>query len=402
LSERPPNETKSWRSARLSPEELAKLREERQAARRARGAQSLSAEGEREGSPEEREEPIEQAREAGPTHPWRAQAQGDDEPQTTSWRASKLSPNETKAREEERALRAGERAEKRAAKREKATQDWERAHARRTRGQARQERRPTRRQVERSALSDDATQEPHVPRGDQRAQREARGAYTSKRARPQPSKGEVELGEGASRARDEERSGARAKERSRGGRRQKKPIDGAWLREAGLRYLGRFPASEAHFRKVMHRKIRDAESRVSEEPAEHARWVDVAVEYARQYGGLNDEQLARSLINSMRRQGLSSAMIRRKLRVKGLDEEQVKRAFEEREEERDPELDQLASAARAARKKRIGPWGPSGLDYPARQKQLAALARRGFSFGVAKRVLDAELEVAEEWANSLN
>jgi regulatory protein len=150
----------------------------------------------------------------------------------------------------------------------------------------------------------------------------------------------------------------------------------------------------------MKRKIKEAETRESDDPVDHERWVEEAVAFAYRYGGLNDAALATSLLKGMRRQGLSSAMIRQKLKRKGLSDEQIRLAFEEREEALDPQLDQLSSAARAARKRRLGPWGPSGLDYPARQKQLAALARRGFSFGVAQRVLSASLEEAEAWADT--
>lgn len=354
LPERPITTPQSWRSARLSAEELAQRKEERKKELKKEGQ-----EGRHLGGPvSSGEEPssLTQGTEAEePLLPWRAQATEPEEVSPPSWRAAQLSPEDTREREEQRSLRAGERAEKRAAKREKATRDWEQAQAQRARSKG---------------------------TSAQNARREARSNP------PHPDE----------RSGQETQTAPRKEKR----RRERPPVDGAWLKEAGLRYLGRFAASEAHFRRVMGRKIREAETRASEDPAEHARWVDGAVQYAYQYGGLNDEQLARSLMNSMRRQGLSTAMIRQKLRLKGLDDQQVRRAFEEREEERDPELDQLASASRAARKKRLGPWGPSGLDYPARQKQLAALARRGFSFGVAKRVLEAELVQAEEWANSLN
>ncbi|MBM4292621.1 MAG: hypothetical protein FJ138_15375, partial [Deltaproteobacteria bacterium] len=183
-------------------------------------------------------------------------------------------------------------------------------------------------------------------------------------------------------------------------RRARPPIDGAWLRDSCLRYLGRFSSSEANLRRVLKQKLRDAESLASDDPHEHARWINEAVEYARAAGGVNDDALARALLAAYRRQGLAAAMIKQKLSLKGLPADAVKRAFEEREEDVDPQEDQLRSAARAAQKRRLGPWGPQGLDYPARQKQLAALARKGFSFDVSKRVLEAPLEQAEAWASA--
>lgn len=372
MSDRSP---KSWRSAQLSAEEL----EAQRAARRERRSKN-----DQPVEPSELERAQDQAElsDDSPESPWRAlkASRASREGEPSSWREARLSDEEVTLRDEERALRAGRRAEERAERRERATRDWERSSARRGGHKAAQDQ-------EREEGESSAQGEPE-PR---RAQR------SKKRARSAPQRESV-TEQGKQQGKEQGKEQARGKR----GRRRRPAVDGEWLKQAGLRYLGRFAASEAQFRRVMSRKIKSAEERVSEDPAEHLRWVDEAVEYAKLYGGINDEQLSRSLLNSMRRQGLSTAMIRQKLRQKGLSAEQVKLAFEEREEERDPQLDQLASAARAARKRRLGPWGPSGLDYPARQKQLAALARRGFSFGIAKRVLEAPLEQAEEWAESLS
>ena len=81
--------------------------------------------------------------------------------------------------------------------------------------------------------------------------------------------------------------------------------------------------------------------------------------------------------------------------------EEIERALSEVYDPREGEVDPtLHAAARAAKKARIGPWGPDDVDYPTRQKQLAKLARRGFSYQVAQRVLRADLEEAEQWLHA--
>jgi len=54
------------------------------------------------------------------------------------------------------------------------------------------------------------------------------------------------------------------------------------------------------------------------------------------------------------------------------------------------EKPELAAAARLARKRRLGPWRAAEGRREARERDLAALARAGFSYDVALAVIDAE------------
>jgi regulatory protein len=290
-------------------------------------------------------DPTDPATPADPADPADLADPADPSP----WRAARLDERAREEREEERALKAGERAERRAKRAARASGDLDRARASRRA---------------------EAPPPPPLPPSPPNERPDAPELRAKPARTPQ----------------------ARGRARA--------PIDGAWLKDASLRYLGRFSSSESNLRRVLKQKIRDAESLATDDPLEHARWVNEAVEYARAAGGVNDEALARSLLAAYRRQGLAAAMIRQKMSLKGLGAQTIKEAFEAREEAVDPLEDQLRSAARAAQRRKIGPWGPGGLDYPARQKQLAVLARKGFSFEVSKRVLEAPLEQAEAWASA--
>ena len=57
---------------------------------------------------------------------------------------------------------------------------------------------------------------------------------------------------------------------------RKPPISETWIKNAGLKYLGRFSASEQHFRYTMLQKIRNAESRESDDTTVHQTWIDAA------------------------------------------------------------------------------------------------------------------------------
>lgn len=180
---------------------------------------------------------------------------------------------------------------------------------------------------------------------------------------------------------------------------QRPPISEAWLKSAGIKYLSRFCASEQHFRFTMSQKIKNAESRESEDPNVHKQWIDAAVLLAQEYGFLDDQKYASALANSYKRKGLAKAIVRQKLRQKKLSTQHIDQALEENYKQDDSTMidPNLFAAARAAKQKRLGPWGPKNIDYPTLQKQLAKLARRGFNYGIAKQVLQADLEEAERW-----
>ena len=105
-------------------------------------------------------------------------------------------------------------------------------------------------------------------------------------------------------------------------------------------------------------------------------------------GGLDDHRYAMAWLDSLRNRGTSRAMIRAKLREKGVPSEVISDVMSEEDDEGDPELE----AARAyARRRRLGPWRTKPDDsWERRQKELASMARAGFSFGVAKQALEEE------------
>jgi regulatory protein len=180
---------------------------------------------------------------------------------------------------------------------------------------------------------------------------------------------------------------------------KRSPINEQWVKSAGLRYLGRFSASEQHFRTILMNKIKQAEQRESEDPAIHKQWIDATVLLAIEYEFINDEKLASDLAKAYKRKGLAQHAARQKMRQKKISNPHIEAALTDRYsfKEGDRVDPTLFAAVCAAKKKRIGPWGPTQVDYPTLQKQLAKLARRGFSYGIAKKVLQASLEEAEAW-----
>lgn len=102
-------------------------------------------------------------------------------------------------------------------------------------------------------------------------------------------------------------------------------------------------------------------------------------------GLLNDDAHASRLVETASAGGLSKNAIRRKLYVKGIQDEDAERALEAISDE-----DQLASAKRLA--DRLRPRYEKLENRAARARLSQALARRGFPWDVINQVLSSDDE----------
>ena len=174
-------------------------------------------------------------------------------------------------------------------------------------------------------------------------------------------------------------------------------VDVPALERASVRHQQRYAATSEQLRRVLKRRLRRAvmRSEPDDRPDVERVQADIEVVLARMQtaGLLDDRKLAFSLAAELLRKGSSLPLIRMKLRQKGVDgpllDEAVTHVLSAaREAGIDPEL---AAATAYARRRRLGPFRRSADERgERRQKDLAALARRGFGYGVAKQVIDAE------------
>lgn len=117
-------------------------------------------------------------------------------------------------------------------------------------------------------------------------------------------------------------------------------------------------------------------------------------------GSLDDARVARAWLDTLQRRGTSSRGIRHKLREKGVASDVIDQLLAEHdqrlrdEEGVDPERER---AIAYAKRRRLGPWQPTPERRAARRdKDLAAMARQGFGYGLAKDIVDGD-EEAEPW-----
>jgi regulatory protein len=106
---------------------------------------------------------------------------------------------------------------------------------------------------------------------------------------------------------------------------------------------------------------------------------------------LDDAAFARVRALRLHGRGKSVRAIRAELTQKGVAEMEIGAALaalaEETPEDSPPDLE---AAKRTAKRRRLGPWRPEDQRFERREKDLAALARAGFSYSVAKQVIDGE------------
>lgn len=183
-------------------------------------------------------------------------------------------------------------------------------------------------------------------------------------------------------ANDDHGSGRRAASALREGKRP--ALTEQSLETAGLRYLERFASSAANLRRVLLRRVR----RLDPEDAEAAAKLIDAVMARLQAGGLlDDRRYAEAKAASLHRRGASSRMIDAALKSRGVEPGLIRAALDDTETAR-PGGD-LAAAAALLRRRRLGPFRATATREACRLKDLATLARAGFSRAVADRVVGA-------------
>jgi regulatory protein len=114
-------------------------------------------------------------------------------------------------------------------------------------------------------------------------------------------------------------------------------------------------------------------------------------------GLLNDESYVNGAVASLMRQGRSDKYIRAKLLSKRLSLEQISSALEAYRENdgKTAEDTEIEAALRFIRRKKIGPYRPQELRPEYLRKDLGALARAGFSYDIAQRVLEKDVNSSD-------
>ena len=164
-----------------------------------------------------------------------------------------------------------------------------------------------------------------------------------------------------------------------------------YIENSAAYYLGRFASSKAHLRDLMMKKVHRSHHHHGTEIEEGAKMVDAMITKFEGLGYLDDAAYAVMRARSFFAKGTPLRGIRFKLSRQGLSEDDIDGALRALEAESEVENLDLAAAFKLARKRRLGPFREPDSETRAerREKDLATLARAGFSFDVAQQVIDA-------------
>lgn len=166
-----------------------------------------------------------------------------------------------------------------------------------------------------------------------------------------------------------------------------KRLGPADLKSVALDHLDRFASSKQRLRQVVQRRIRASCRAHGDDPEPLFEALDQLVLWLEKKGLLSDRAYAESKARALHGRGTSRSRIRANLATKGIGEEDAKAAIDRLGVEHDdPELE---AAGLYAKRRRLGPYRRDlATRRDHRQRDLAAMARAGFSLDIARKVID--------------
>ena len=171
------------------------------------------------------------------------------------------------------------------------------------------------------------------------------------------------------------------------------------LENAALFYLQRYATSSENLRRVLMRRVDRSARAHGTDREEGIGFVDQILKRYCSAKLLDDDAYAAARAASMRQRGASGRAIRSNLRAKGVKNETIDLVLDE--QLKGSPATEIKAAFTYCRRRRLGPWRTVGREE-RREKDIASLARQGYSVDIALRVIDAvsieelEMEMTSE------
>lgn len=162
---------------------------------------------------------------------------------------------------------------------------------------------------------------------------------------------------------------------------QPKKITHKRLENIALYYLNRYESSSNNLIKILTRRIDKALKFHEFDREEAVGWAREVATKMQSYGYIDDNRYIENQIRILSNKGMSKKMIAQKLMLKGCIREDIENALSD-------DLDDYELAMRFAEKKRIGPFSRVEVTPEQKQKDMAKLARQGFSYEIIKKVFE--------------
>ena len=194
-------------------------------------------------------------------------------------------------------------------------------------------------------------------------------------------------------------NGKNAKDKKREPKRPRR-VTRDYLMNYATWYLERFAASRARLEKLMRGKIRLSVAEYGTDPEEAVQWMNSVLSACEKAGFINDDAYARGRARSLLRKGKAMRVIAADLSARGIASDQIDDAIRDLRAEADQAAYEevrgtdpnIAAAAAYARRRRLGPWRRPDIREEKREKDMAALARQGFGYDTATRIINSDLD----------
>ncbi len=155
------------------------------------------------------------------------------------------------------------------------------------------------------------------------------------------------------------------------------------LHNITLYYLTRFDASAGKVRAMLKRRLMKAKMAGMEIPSDAAQWIENVVSDMCRLGYLNDSRYAENKLRILVHQGKSIQFMTLKLKEDGVDADTIHALL------RDASVSDLEQARHLVARKKLGPYRFPEQQQICYQKDLATLARAGFSYETARSALSS-------------
>ncbi|NVK19028.1 MAG: RecX family transcriptional regulator [Methylocystaceae bacterium] len=169
-----------------------------------------------------------------------------------------------------------------------------------------------------------------------------------------------------------------------------RPVSHQSLRNAALRYIDRFATSRENLRQVLMRRVQKSNYYHDTSIQDGIDWIEDILNQLEKAKFINDKTYAEGRAGALHRKGTSLKVIRMKLMEKGISDEDIAYALSALEEESDSENLERAAAIALAKRRRLGPWRQEEKREEMKEKDLAAMARAGFSYDLARDIIEAD------------
>jgi regulatory protein len=164
------------------------------------------------------------------------------------------------------------------------------------------------------------------------------------------------------------------------------PLTAEALENAAIVYLARYQTSAENLRRVLARRVKRAARTGGADRATASPWIEHLIARFRKAGLLDDRAYAEARVATLRRAGVSRRAIHARLLRHGVARDVIETALKS---DSDRDHVDLAAAIVFARRRRLGPYHRGHKTSGWRERDLAILARAGYTYAIACTVVDA-------------